>query len=307
MYASENKYRLGEYVIAEHGGVPTSWMAHIALGTQRMGECFVFGDILLMGDCVHEEAGYLALEFHEELAKLPVWSKTRYYCLASHIREVRTGRRLSSFSEGLRARLGRAKKGSSDSSGQGAFRLDRYRIAAGSDHAVSWEAAEGLNKVAGGRCFVESGILFIGPKEFERDAERGGKEWLDGLKPLPPWDETFAWGHGGLLRSCGEVEKPKRSYWNVFRAGGFKARVASNVSFPKASPSERFETSSPGGFRRPKISWSRLAGWKGGWDRSVAALGAGFLAGRRATGSFMSQLARCSRWTRGWLRKRNTQ
>lgn len=78
MLINEIKYRLGEFIIIEHSRVFLTWVTHIALGDQRSGKCFIIGNILVIGPWDHEEAGYLKLEFHEHLMKLPPWNKTRY-------------------------------------------------------------------------------------------------------------------------------------------------------------------------------------------------------------------------------------
>ena len=90
MMIDEIKYRLGEFIIIEHRGVLLTWVTHIALGAQRSGRCFIFGNILVIGPWDREEAGYLILEFHEHLMKLPAWNKTSYYCFASSLRKVGT-------------------------------------------------------------------------------------------------------------------------------------------------------------------------------------------------------------------------
>ena len=88
MTTSEIKYRLGEYVIIEHGGILLTWVSHTAIGAQLSGRCFIIGNILVFGPTEHEEAGFLILEFFEQLMKLPAWIKTTYYCFVSSLRKV---------------------------------------------------------------------------------------------------------------------------------------------------------------------------------------------------------------------------
>jgi hypothetical protein len=83
-------YRLGEYRIIEYENGLLRWETHSHFGVQRSGKCFILGNVLIIGNWSHEEIGYLKLEFFEQLQKLPVWTKTRYYCYAFELLDVVT-------------------------------------------------------------------------------------------------------------------------------------------------------------------------------------------------------------------------
>ena len=204
-------------------------MTHIALGAQRSGRCFIVGNILVIGPWDSEKAGHLKLEFHEHLMKLPAWDKTRYYCFASSLRKVGTEQSLTSY---LIEQL------SIDKIGMGAvniavpstFRLGRYKITVGENSIISWQTIGELNRTIGGRCFTESGILFIGPKENELDEGQSRKIFFNELKLLPQWDKTFAWGHYGSLRICKE-SKPRKSYKSIWKPEYVKTCITNNMPF----------------------------------------------------------------------------
>jgi hypothetical protein len=71
-------YRLGEYRITEDEHGLLRWETHFNFGVQRSGKCYIFGNVLILGNWSHEESGYLQLEFSELLQKLPIWDKTHY-------------------------------------------------------------------------------------------------------------------------------------------------------------------------------------------------------------------------------------
>ena len=88
-------YSLGEYRITVYENGSLWWQTHSHFVVQRSGKCFILGDILIIGHWSHEESGYLKLEFFEQLQKLPVWNKTRYYCFAFELLDVSTGQSLT--------------------------------------------------------------------------------------------------------------------------------------------------------------------------------------------------------------------
>jgi hypothetical protein len=187
----------------------------LAYETQRSGRCFILGNILLIGSLDREEAGFLKLEYHEQLMKLPPWNKTRYYCFASSLRTVGTEQSLEGY---LRKHLAIDKIGteSVNITAPGIFRLDRYKITVGESSNISWQTIGELNRTTSGKCFAESGILFIGPKENELDEGQNRKIFFNELKLLPQWDKTFAWGHYGSLRIC-EESRPRKSYKPIWK------------------------------------------------------------------------------------------
>jgi len=280
MLMNEIKYRLGEFIIVEHSGVLLTWVTHIALGAQRSGRCFIVGNILLIGSLDREEAGFLKLEFNEHLMKLPTWDKTRYYCFASSLRKVGTEQNLASY---LKEQLSIDKIGmeSVNITGLRTFRLDRYKINVGENSIISWQTIGELNRTIGGRCFTESGILFIGPKENELDEAQSRKIFLKELKLLPQWDKTFAWGHYRTLRIC-EESKARKSYKAIWKPEYMKTYITNNVpflhrqEFRKEKNSElKFSV-----FDWIKTTWHHFVDWKG-WGRLASLIIAGTFFGFR--------------------------
>jgi hypothetical protein len=226
---NEIKYRLGDFVIIEHSGVLLTWVTHIALGAQRSGRCFIVGNILVLGSLDLEEASYLKLEFHEHLIKLPAWDKTRYYCFASSLRKVGTEQSLTTY---LTEHLFIAKIGMEPVkiTVPSIFRLNRYKITVNKNSIISWQTIGESNKTIGGTCFIESGVLFIGPKENELDEGQSRKIFFNELKLLPQWDKTFAWGHYGSLRICRE-SKSRKSYKDIWKPEYMQTCITNNMPF----------------------------------------------------------------------------
>ena len=229
---SEIKYRLGDYIIIEHDSVLLIWMSHNSLGAQLCGRCFILGDILVFGPWDHEEPGYLKLEFYEQLMKLPVWTKTSYYCFASSLRKVDTGQ---SYTCDLAEQLSKQKIDAEAVSinEPGIFRLERYKITVDENSIISWQTIGELNRTIGGTGITESGILCIGPKEVELDEGQSRKEFIAGLKLLPQWDKTFAWMHSGSLIICKEsgIRRSDAAFWKPEQE---KARTTNDVPFPRS-------------------------------------------------------------------------
>jgi len=253
---------------------------HIALGAQRSGRCFIVGNILVIGPWDSEKAGYLKLEFNEHLMKLPTWDKTRYYCFASSLRKVGTEQSLESY---LTEQLFIDKMGmeSVNITAPGTFRLDRYKINVGENSIISWQTIGELNRTIGGRCFTESGILFIGPKENELDEAQSRKIFLNELKLLPKWDKTFAWGNYGSLRIC-EESKPRKSYKAIWKPEYMKTYVTNNRPFlhRQESRKERNSALKVLVFDWLKTTWHRIVDWKV-WGRLAGLIIAGTFFGFR--------------------------
>jgi hypothetical protein len=203
-------YRLGEYRITEYENGLLRWETHSHFGVQRSGKCFILGNVLIIGNWSHEEIGYLKLEFFEQLQKLPVWTKTRYYCYAFELLDVVTMQSLTDghLEQSLRSINNTALK-SKISISPGTFRLGRYRITATDNGAVSWQTYEGLDRVVGGPCIIESDILFIGPQEYD-EGNQSKREFLNKLNQLPRWDKTIAWCRGMVLRNCLQQQETKK-------------------------------------------------------------------------------------------------
>jgi hypothetical protein len=280
MLINEIKYRLGEFIIIEHSGVLLTCVTHIALGAQRSGRCFIVGNILVIGPWDREEAGHLKLEFHEHLMKLPAWNKTRYYCFASSLRKVGTEQRLTSY---LTEQLSIDKIGMEavNITVPSTFRLDRYKITVGENSIISWQTIGELNRTIGGRCFTESGILFIGPKENELDEGQSRKIFFNELKLLQQWDKTFAWGHYGSLRICKEA-KPRKSYKSIWKPEYVKTCIPNNMAFLQSQEfrKERSSELKVSVFDSLKMAWHRIVEWKV-WGRLTSLIIAGIFFGLR--------------------------
>jgi len=274
------KYRLGEFIIIEHSGVLLTCVTHIALGAQRSGRCFIVGNILVIGPWDSEEAGHLKLEFHEHLMKLPAWNKTRYYCFASSLRKVGTEQNLTSY---LTEQLSIDKIGMEavNITVPSTFRLDRYKITVGENSIISWQTTGELNRTAGGRCFIESGILFIGPKESELDEGQSRKIFFNELKRLPQWDKTSAWGQYGLLRICKE-SKPWKSNKAIWKPEYVKTCITNNMPFLQSQESGKEGSSEikVSVFEWLKMAWHRSVEWKV-WGRLTNLIIAGIFFGLR--------------------------
>ena len=262
MLTNEIKYRLGDFIIIEHSGVLLTWVTHIALGAQRSGRCFILGNILLIGSLDREEAGFLKLEYHEHLMKLPPWDKTRYYCFASSLRTVGQEQSLAGY---LKKHLAIDKIGteSVNITAPGTFRLDRYKITVGESSNISWQTIGELNRTISGKCFTESGILFIGPKKNELDEEQRRKIFFNELKLLSHWDKTFAWGHYRSLRIC-EESRPRKSYKTIWKPEYMKTYLTNNMPFlhRQESRKERGSELKVSVFDSIKIAWHRIVAWK---------------------------------------------
>ena len=262
MLTNEIKYRLGDFIIIEHSGVLLTWVTHIALGAQRSGRCFIVGNILLIGSLDREESGYLKLEFHEQLMKLPPWNKTRYYCFASSLRKVGPEQSLARY---LREYLTIDNIGteSVNINAPGTFRLERYKISVGENSIISWQTIGELNRTISGKCLIESGILFIGPKENELDEGQSRKIFFNELKLLPQWDKTFAWGHYGSLRIC-EDSRPKKSYKAIWKPEYMKTHLNNNRPFLHRQKfrKERGSELKVSILDSLKTAWQSIVDWK---------------------------------------------
>ena len=215
MLKNEINYRLDEFIIIERSGLVLTWVKHMPFGGQRSGQCYILGNILVLLPWDHQEPGYLKLEFHEYSMKLPRWIKTHYYCFASSLRQV-------PIAQGLSTELIR-QIAAAESSNEifkvaesRSFHLGRYKITLHKNHIISWLTIGGANKAIGGRCFIESDIIFLGPQENESDTKQR-RLFLAELRLLPLWDKTTAWGHAGSLKMCEKFKKNTPSYsaiWN---------------------------------------------------------------------------------------------
>lgn len=59
---------------------------------------------------------------------------------------------------------------------------------------ITCQAIRDLGRRIGGTCIIESGILFLCPKE-DKFAEGQSRAFYTELELLPSWDATRMWGH----------------------------------------------------------------------------------------------------------------
>jgi hypothetical protein len=197
-------YKLNEYRIIEDETGRLRWETHHGFGVQRWGVCFIFEDILIIGSCSHEEVGYLKGDFLDRLRKLPFWNKTKFYCFASDLFDVSSGQSLDQgwtdripLTQGIERTRAQAPKDEAPET----FRLGKYKINVALNSQVSWKALEGMNRVVGGQCTIKSGVLLIGPKEYETGGQRR-REFINELNEMTPWQRTAFWSHSFALRPC---------------------------------------------------------------------------------------------------------
>ena len=188
-------YRLNEYRISEFADGRLWWDTHSGFGSQIGGPCFVYGSILVIGTRCNEENGFLKLEFIGTLKKLPLWNRTRYYCFASTLLDVSSGRNISEDRlQQMVSLSSMTSTGSKTMIGDnlGAFRLGQYQITIAPDGVVSWKSCGGTNRIFGGPVLIESDILFMGPRKFD-DPQQNKRKFLHSLRALPQWDRTTFW------------------------------------------------------------------------------------------------------------------
>ena len=207
---AKHLYRLNEYRISEFADGRLWWDTHSGFGSQIGGPCFVYGSILVIGTRCNEENGFLKLEFNGTLKKLPLWNKTRYYCFASTLLDVSSGRNIRE--ERLQQRVSLSSITSTGSKTMigdnfGAFRLGQYQITIAPDGDISWKSCGGTNRIFGGPVLIESDILFMGPRKFD-DPQQNKREFLHSLRAFPQWDRTTFWCRSSALKPVLPDEKP---------------------------------------------------------------------------------------------------
>lgn len=184
----KESYRLGELRITSFEAGQLWWERHSAVGSELGGRCFMHKDLLIIGPCSSEEGGYLIGEFADDLRKLPLWNRTRYYCFISELLDAATGQKLSGSPIDL---LAKERRGP----GPGNFRLERYAIAVTREGKISWQTSGEGDRIAQGECVIESDVLFIGQEESNRPGQ-GKKDFMEWLGRLPLWGETLVWAPG---------------------------------------------------------------------------------------------------------------
>jgi hypothetical protein len=203
-YVKTAAYKLNEYRIIEDENGLLRWETHYGFGVQRRGMCLIHDDILIIGPCSHEEIGYLKGEFLDRLEKLSSWNKTSYYCFASDLLDVASGRSLDqnfldrmTFSVSISGnRAGPVLDGDHCT-----FRLEKYQITVATNGQVTWQAYGRMNRLLSGHCNIQSGVLFIGPEAQEKEIESKG-DFFKKLDTLPRWDATKIWSRSLAFRPC---------------------------------------------------------------------------------------------------------
>jgi hypothetical protein len=228
MLTNERKYRLDEFILTEYEGVFLTWMTHMPFGCQRSGKCLILGNILILFPWDGEEPGYLKLEFHMTQMRSPVWNSTKYYCFAQNLRQV--GVEKSPTRHLVQISANKIKSETVKITGPSVFRLGRRKISVDTNSVISWQAVSELNKIIGGTCIIESGILCLGSKEDELSDEGQSRLFYTSLKVLPPWDKTFAWGHQDSLLICKE-SKPRDSSTNIWNSERMKTFLTDYFPF----------------------------------------------------------------------------
>ena len=199
----KNLYRLGEYRISEFADDRLWWDAHSSFGMLAKGQCFVYGDILVMGARCYEENGFLILEHLNTLKSLPLWNRTRYYCYASALLDVTTGRNINE--DGLH-RLDSLPPEASEKSRVitsdrlETFRLWQYQISIAPEGDISWKSCGGMSHIVGGPVLIESDVLFIRPRKYD-DPQQNKRQFLKTLPSFPKWDRTVFWCRSVVLKS----------------------------------------------------------------------------------------------------------
>jgi hypothetical protein len=201
---NKTDYRLDKYRITEYKDGRLCWETHAGLGVQRTGRCYVLGNVLIIGNWNHEEIGCLIGEFYDQLKRLPDWNKTTYYCYVFELLDVTTGVSLMDDFLIQTIALGEAKRKNIKSEiimKTSIFRLEKHQITLTANNEISWQAYEGSNRLTGGKCAIESDLLLLAPKEYEKEGYNK-KEFSENLCQLPQWNRTSAWGRSSILRDC---------------------------------------------------------------------------------------------------------
>ena len=208
---TQNSYRLNEYQISEFAERRLWWTSHSGFALQIGGPCYIFGNILLIGDRCSEENGFMKSEFLDHLKKLPLWNKTHYYCLLSSLMSTATGRHLDAERFQKLAHLRNETCSDTVFTGKSEiFQLGRYQISIAPENDSKWESYAGINQIVGGSVLIESHILFLGPKRFNAP-EESKREFLRALRAFPKWNRTAFWCRSASLRPVSTDKEESRS------------------------------------------------------------------------------------------------
>ncbi len=275
-------YRLRSYRISEYETGVFWWETHFDFGRQRSGECFILGNILILKPWSDERDGLLIGEFLDQLKKLPVWDRTLYYCFASELLDIKTGRKPTAdrFTQ-LSPRINTQQPETEELKSliPGSYRIDRYRIAINTEGTVSWQTSKDMDRIIGGEGLIESGILFLGPM-VGGEIKQNKQEFLYHLSRLPQWTITRVWCRYFALRACrekqptqslGSISTPPKKVVDLIT---LEHPLISPQGTPKVPPPKQpsphftFIKSRPSFFSRPstfnwpKFSWSWFYGKK---------------------------------------------
>lgn len=174
-----------------------------------------------MGPALNERSGFLKGEFLDDLKSLPVWTKTRSYCVGFHVFHSHTGKRVSEFEmhcwqkdwahqtshTGHIQIQNPASEASIEiqypgkTSGGISYSLNHHEIVPMGDGQVIWKKCGTHNRITIGNCLIREDILFIGPGEQEEPGILK-KEFHQRLKMLPCWNLTRYYLHGFALQDC---------------------------------------------------------------------------------------------------------
>ncbi len=206
----QSRYRLKEYQISELSDGRLWWTSHSGFAMQIGGPCYIFGNVLLIGDPCSEENGFMKSEFLYYLKKLPLWNETPYYCLSSSLTDTATGRQLDA--ERLQQVAHPRDATGSDTIMAGkseTFQLGRYQISITAEGDTTWKSYTGMNQIVRGSVLVESDILFIGPKQCNAP-EESKIEFLRNLQSFPKWNRTVFWCRSIALRPVSTDKKKSK-------------------------------------------------------------------------------------------------
>ena len=202
----QSRYRLNEYQISKMADGRLWWNSHTGFAIQIGGPCYIYGNVLLMGDRHDEENGFMKSEFLDYLKNLPLWNGTRYYCFSSAILDTATGGHLGEERLQRLTRLQTAPGFDTIVDGKaGTFKLGKYQISISIEGDIKWKSYSGISQIIEGSVLIESDILFIGPKLCDAPG-KSKREFISTLQSLPKWNRTTFWCRSLALKPV-SIEK----------------------------------------------------------------------------------------------------
>jgi hypothetical protein len=255
-------YKLREYRIYQEGNGLFWWETHCGFGVQRRGMCFIWHDILILGPCSHEEIGYLKGEYLYRLEKLASWNKTKYYCFASELLDVISGRSLDhNFMSWMYSSVSTGRNGAGPilERDSGTFRLDKYQITATPNGDITWQAYGRMNRVLSGQCSIQSGVLFIGAEEQDKEGANK-EECFKKQYTLPRWDKTRIWSRSLALQPCHPLQheaKPHAALHKIVSAWESNYAKEKHPLIYEEQLQSQIRSLWPSRFKANMCSWSR--------------------------------------------------